>query len=109
MPAKKPATAKNPVPKKPAETVVLKDAPMVVVDIAPKVIADAAFEAPVEPEGPKAEGKPRAKRDASTPGAKFVRRVQRRIAQAFALGMTREAVLETMDGLRARIAEEKAT
>lgn len=106
MPAKKPVT-KKPVAKKAAETLVLKDIPMVVVDIAPKVIADATPEAPVEPAGPKPERKPRAKRDASTPEAKFARRVQRRIVQAFALGMTRETVLETLDGLRANIAEDK--
>lgn len=108
MPAKKPVT-KKPVAKKSAETMVLKDIPTVVVDVAPKVIADAVPEAPVEPAGPKPEGTTRTKRDASTPEAKFARRVQRRIAQAFALGMTRETVLETLDGLRASIAEEKAT
>lgn len=107
MPAKKPVT-KKPVAKKSAETLVLKDIPTVVVDIAPKVIADAVPEAPVEPVGPRPEEKPRVKRDASTPEAKFARRIQRRISQAFALGMTREVVLETLDGLRAKIAEERA-
>ena len=106
MPAKKSVTKKS-IVKKSAETLVLKDAPSVVVDIAPKV-ADVASEAPVEPAEPKPEEKPRVKRDASTPEAKFARRTQRRIAQAFALGMTREVVLETLDGLRAKIAEEKA-
>ena len=107
MPAKKPVT-KKPVTKKSAETLTLKDAPMVVVDIAPQVIADATPESQVEPAGPKPEEKPRVKRDASTPEAKFARRIQRRITQAFALGMTREVVLETLDGLRAKIAEERA-
>ncbi|MBX9945417.1 MAG: hypothetical protein K2Y40_15140 [Reyranella sp.] len=107
MPAKTPVT-KKPVAKKSAETLVLKDIPMVVVDIAPKVIADATPEAPVEAAGPRPAEKPRVKRDASTPEAKLARRIQRRIAQAFALGMRREVVLETLDGLRAKIAEEKA-
>ena len=107
MPAKKPVT-KKPVTKKSAETLILKDAPMVVVEIAPKVVADATPEGRLAPAAPKPEEKPRVKRDASTPEAKFARRIQRRIAQAFALGMTREAVLETLDGLRANITEEKA-